>query len=148
MLYKQHLMQYYVIYSFKRCSSSKQCLIFSAVVESLTNFFCVLFNCRNTKKIIGYLGNEVSANLIPHHVNLSRVSTEDYQLMTSIIRDVMENDYPRLGLDSCDIKEELNKVGLQYTEHAVNYLLDLPVNISKYDRFYHPVSYLSWLIFL
>lgn len=42
------------------------------------------------------------------------MSTEDYQQMTSIIHGVMEGDYPRLGLDSCSLKEELNKVELQH----------------------------------
>jgi len=65
---------------------------------------------RNTKKIIDFLGKEINPSLIPHHISFSKVSPEDYQQMTSIIQGVMENDYPRLGLDNCDIKEELNKV--------------------------------------
>ncbi|KAG7333306.1 hypothetical protein KOW79_003441 [Hemibagrus wyckioides] len=83
------------------------------VVFAVLGFKANIMNAKcvelNTKKIVGYLGNEVSAALIPPHINLSHVSTEDYKLMTDIIRNVMENDYPHLGLDSCDIKEELNK---------------------------------------
>lgn len=90
-----------------------QCLIVSTVAETRLENICYVLNPRNTKKIVGYLGNEISVNLIPHHINLSHVSTEDYQQMTGIIRGVMEGEYSRLGLDSCDIKEELNKVGLQ-----------------------------------
>jgi solute carrier family 6 amino acid/orphan transporter-like 15/16/17/18/20 len=57
------------------------------------------------------LGNEVSHDLIPHHINFSAtVSAEDYQQMTEILRGVTEKDYPRLSLDSCSIEEELNKV--------------------------------------
>lgn len=41
------------------------------------------------------------------------MSTEDYQQMISIIRVVMEDSYPHLDLDSCDIKQELNKVGIK-----------------------------------
>ncbi|KAF5897546.1 sodium-dependent neutral amino acid transporter B(0)AT2 [Clarias magur] len=83
------------------------------VVFAVLGFKATIMNNKcvelNTKKIVGYLGNEVNANLIPHHINLSSVSTEDYQQMTSIIRGVLEDDYPRLGLDNCDINEELNK---------------------------------------
>lgn len=84
---------------------------------------CFLLNPRNTKKIVGYLDKEINANLIPHHINLSHVSAEDYQQMTSIIRGVMEGEYPRLGLDNCDIKEELNKVGLQQLKIPVQNML-------------------------
>lgn len=71
------------------------------------------FNPRNAKKIAGHLNNEVSPNLIPHHINLSHVSTEDYQQMISILRGVMEDSYPQLGLESCDLPQELNKVGIK-----------------------------------
>ncbi len=81
---------------------------------------------RNTKKIIGFLGKEINPDLIPHHINFSNVSPEDYQQMTNIIRGVMENDYPRLGLDNCDIKEELNKVrrSLKWTDTPQGNLRD------------------------
>lgn len=110
-------------------------------------YAAVLLNPRNTKKIVGYLGNEVSANLIPHHINLSRVSTEDYQQMTSIIRGVLEDDYPQLGLDGCDIKEELNKVGLQYLStsrflHRTCCIYKLHIHL-KHDSFNDFMSYES-----
>uniref|UniRef100_A0A8B9K4M5 Transporter n=1 Tax=Astyanax mexicanus TaxID=7994 RepID=A0A8B9K4M5_ASTMX len=99
---------------------------FDAVLVSFINFFTsvlatlVVFavlgfkaNIMNAKCFyilkFGYLGNEISHDLIPHHINFSQVSTEDYQQMIDIIRGVKENDYSRLGLDSCDITEELNK---------------------------------------
>lgn len=86
--------------------------------SDLTVDFLVEMCLRNTKKIIGFLGREINPGLIPHHINFSHVSPEDYQQMTNIIQGVMENDYPRLGLDNCDIKEELNKVrrSLQSTD--------------------------------
>uniref|UniRef100_A0A8C1BDC6 Transporter n=1 Tax=Cyprinus carpio carpio TaxID=630221 RepID=A0A8C1BDC6_CYPCA len=83
------------------------------VVFAVLGFKANIMNAKcvemNTKKIIDFLGKEINPSLIPHHINFSYVSPEDYQQMTNIIRGVMENDYPRLGLDSCDIKEELNK---------------------------------------
>ncbi|XP_076841055.1 sodium-dependent neutral amino acid transporter B(0)AT2 [Brachyhypopomus gauderio] len=84
-------------------------LVVFAVLGFKANFMnnkCVQLN---TKKIVGYLGNEISHDLIPHHINLSQVSPEDYNKMTDIIQAVMEGDYPRLGLDKCDIKDEMNK---------------------------------------
>ncbi|XP_007250636.3 sodium-dependent neutral amino acid transporter B(0)AT2 [Astyanax mexicanus] len=83
------------------------------VVFAVLGFKANIMNAKcvelNTKKIVGYLGNEISHDLIPHHINFSQVSTEDYQQMIEIIRGVKENDYSRLGLDSCDLTEELNK---------------------------------------
>ncbi|XP_062860812.1 sodium-dependent neutral amino acid transporter B(0)AT2 [Trichomycterus rosablanca] len=83
------------------------------VVFAVLGFKANIMNTKcvelNTKKIIGYLGNEINRDLIPHHINFSHVTVEDYQKMTDIIRSVLEKDYPHLGLDTCDIKEELNK---------------------------------------
>ncbi|XP_022529866.2 sodium-dependent neutral amino acid transporter B(0)AT2 [Astyanax mexicanus] len=102
---------------------------FDAVLVSLINFFTsilatlVVFavlgfkanivtnKCveLNTQKIVSYLGNEISYDLIPPHINFSRVSQEDYQQMIGLIRGVKEDDFSQLGLDSCDIKKELNQ---------------------------------------
>ncbi|XP_057204052.1 sodium-dependent neutral amino acid transporter B(0)AT2 [Triplophysa rosa] len=83
------------------------------VVFAVLGFKANIMNAKcvemNTKKIDDLLGKEINPSLIPHHINFSHVSPEDYQQMTTIIRGVMENDYPRLGLANCDIKEELNK---------------------------------------
>ncbi|XP_014003294.2 sodium-dependent neutral amino acid transporter B(0)AT2 [Salmo salar] len=84
------------------------------VVFAVLGFKANIMNAKcvalNTKKIVALLGNEVSNDLIPHHINFSAtVSAEDYQQMTEILRGVTEKDYPRLGLDSCSIEEELNK---------------------------------------
>nr|XP_029490739.1 sodium-dependent neutral amino acid transporter B(0)AT2-like [Oncorhynchus nerka] len=84
------------------------------VVFAVLGFKANIMNAKcvalNTKKIVALLGNEVSHDLIPHHINFSAtVSAEDYQQMTEILRGVTEKDYPRLGLDSCSIEEELNK---------------------------------------
>ncbi|XP_055795513.1 sodium-dependent neutral amino acid transporter B(0)AT2-like [Salvelinus fontinalis] len=92
---------------------------FTAVLATLVVFAVLGFKANimnakcvalNTKKIVALLGNEVSHDLIPHHINFSAtVSAEDYQQMTEILRGVTEKDYPSLGLDSCSIEEELNK---------------------------------------
>ncbi|XP_029910047.1 sodium-dependent neutral amino acid transporter B(0)AT2 [Myripristis murdjan] len=83
------------------------------VVFAVLGFKANIMNAKcvalNTKKIVGMLGSEISNNLIPHHINFTHVSAEDYQQMTEIIKKVTENDYTKLGLDSCSIEEELNK---------------------------------------
>ncbi|XP_049323298.1 sodium-dependent neutral amino acid transporter B(0)AT2-like [Astyanax mexicanus] len=68
----------------------------------------------NTQKIVGYLGTEISYDVIPPHIDFSKVSREDYQQIIGVIRGVKENDFSQLGLDSCDITEELNQ-GVQGT---------------------------------
>ncbi|KAG5830401.1 hypothetical protein ANANG_G00310230 [Anguilla anguilla] len=102
---------------------------FDAVLVSLINFFTsvlatlVVFavlgfkanimneKCvaLNTKKIVGYLGNEISRDLIPKHIDFGHVTPEDYQRITEIIRDVKESDYAQLGLEPCLIENELNQ---------------------------------------
>lgn len=59
------------------------------------------------------LGNGIEESLIPHHINLTKVggiSAEDYHQMIEVIKRVKEDDYQKLGLDSCSIEDELNKV--------------------------------------
>ncbi|KAI1888576.1 hypothetical protein AGOR_G00186590 [Albula goreensis] len=83
------------------------------VVFAVLGFKANIMNAKcvalNTKKIVGFLGNEISQDLIPRHIDFSHVTPEDYTLMTDIIRGVKESDYSRLGLDSCNIEDELNK---------------------------------------
>ncbi|XP_046906825.1 sodium-dependent neutral amino acid transporter B(0)AT2 [Hypomesus transpacificus] len=83
------------------------------VVFAVLGFKANIMNAKcvalNAKKIEGFLGNEISPQMIPHHINFSHVSAEDYRQMIDIIKGVTESDYPRLGLDSCSIEEELNK---------------------------------------
>ncbi|XP_076588231.1 sodium-dependent neutral amino acid transporter B(0)AT2 [Chaetodon auriga] len=105
---------------------------FDAVLVSLINFFTsvlatlVVFavlgfkaNIMNGKcialninKIVALLGNGIEESLIPHHINLtqaSQVSAEDYHQMIDIIKGVKEDEYQKLGLESCSIEDELNK---------------------------------------
>ncbi|XP_036375854.1 sodium-dependent neutral amino acid transporter B(0)AT2-like [Megalops cyprinoides] len=83
------------------------------VVFAVLGFKANIMNAKcvalNTKRIVGFLGTEISRDLIPQHINFSHVTPEDYQQMTDIIRRVKEDDYPRLGLDPCNIEDELNK---------------------------------------
>ncbi|XP_028813132.1 sodium-dependent neutral amino acid transporter B(0)AT2 [Denticeps clupeoides] len=84
-------------------------LVVFAVLGFKANIMNTKCVAENTKKIIGFLGTEISRDLIPHHINFSNVSPQDYHQMTDIIRGVEESDYSRLGLDSCSIEDELDK---------------------------------------
>ncbi|XP_069760140.1 sodium-dependent neutral amino acid transporter B(0)AT2 isoform X2 [Narcine bancroftii] len=103
---------------------------FDAVLVSLINFFTsilatlVVFavlgfkatmvneKCisRNSDKILEMLNEGViSHDLIPHHVNLSDVSATDYHQMYTILNEVKEEEFLKLGLDSCQLEDELNQ---------------------------------------
>ncbi|XP_029952170.1 sodium-dependent neutral amino acid transporter B(0)AT2 [Salarias fasciatus] len=94
---------------------------FTSVLATLVVFAVLGFKANimndkcialNTNRIVDLLGNGLEPSLIPHHINLtqsSQVSAEDYHKMISIIKDVKENEYDKLGLDSCSIEDELNK---------------------------------------
>jgi hypothetical protein len=66
---------------------------------------------RNSEMVIKFLktGN-ISQDIIPHHINLSAVTAEDYRLVYDIIQKVKEEEFPVLHLNSCQIEDELNKV--------------------------------------
>ncbi|XP_069019134.1 sodium-dependent neutral amino acid transporter B(0)AT2 [Embiotoca jacksoni] len=94
---------------------------FTSVLATLVVFAVLGFKANimngkcvalNTNKIVALLGNGVEASLIPHHINLSQVgqvSVEDYHQMIEVIRGVKEDEYQKLGLESCSIEDELNK---------------------------------------
>lgn len=52
----------------------------------------------------------ISRDVIPHHINLSAVTAEDYHLVYDIIQKVKEEEFAVLHLNSCQIEDELNKV--------------------------------------
>uniref|UniRef100_A0A3B1JRJ0 Solute carrier family 6 member 15 n=1 Tax=Astyanax mexicanus TaxID=7994 RepID=A0A3B1JRJ0_ASTMX len=95
---------------------------FTSILATLVVFAVLGFKANivttkcveNTQKIVGYLGTEISYDVIPPHIDFSKVSREDYQQIIGVIRGVKENDFSQLGLDSCDITEELNQ-GVQGT---------------------------------
>ncbi|XP_020382544.2 sodium-dependent neutral amino acid transporter B(0)AT2 [Rhincodon typus] len=74
---------------------------------NIINEKCIV---RNADKILEMLKvGAVSHDLIPHHVNLSDVSATDYHQMYNIIKEVKEEEFPKLGLDSCQLEDELNQ---------------------------------------
>ncbi|MGH0126468.1 UNVERIFIED_CONTAM: hypothetical protein FKN15_028315 [Acipenser sinensis] len=92
---------------------------FTSVLATLVVFAVLGFKANimnekcvalNTDKIIGFLNSGVlSHDLIPHHMNFSSINTVDYHQMTDIFKGVKETEFSSLGLDPCDIKDELNK---------------------------------------
>lgn len=76
-------------------------------------FLCFIVFYRNSEKILKLLkiGN-LSQDMIPHHINFSSITAEDYNLVYDIIRKVKEEEFDSLGLKSCQIEDELNKVRL------------------------------------
>ncbi|XP_061629950.1 sodium-dependent neutral amino acid transporter B(0)AT2 [Phyllopteryx taeniolatus] len=83
------------------------------VVFAVLGFKANIMNGRcvalNSNRIADLLGNGIDANLIPNHINLShRMSVDDYRQMIDDIKRVKDN-FAKLGLDSCNIEDELNK---------------------------------------
>uniref|UniRef100_A0A9L0RTL6 Solute carrier family 6 member 15 n=1 Tax=Equus caballus TaxID=9796 RepID=A0A9L0RTL6_HORSE len=74
---------------------------------SVINEKCI---AENSEMIIKFLkmGN-LSHDIIPHHINFSAVTAEDYHLVYDIVQKVKEGEFPALHLNSCQIEDELNK---------------------------------------
>uniref|UniRef100_A0A3B1KKK6 Solute carrier family 6 member 15 n=1 Tax=Astyanax mexicanus TaxID=7994 RepID=A0A3B1KKK6_ASTMX len=92
-----------------------------AVLVSFINFFTSILATLVVFAVLGFKANilviwvtKISYDVIPPHIDFSKVSREDYQQIIGVIRGVKENDFSQLGLDSCDITEELNQ-GVQGT---------------------------------
>lgn len=64
------------------------------------------------------MGN-LSQDMIPHHINFSSITAEDYNLVYDIIQKVKEEQFESLGLKSCQIEDELDKVrlSLEYRDY-------------------------------
>ncbi|KAK6472165.1 sodium-dependent neutral amino acid transporter SLC6A17 [Huso huso] len=74
---------------------------------NLMNEKCVV---DNAEKIMGYLNSNVlSHDLIPPHVNFSHLTVQDYTEMYGVIRTVREGSFSELGLEPCQLEDELNK---------------------------------------
>lgn len=56
------------------------------------------------------LGSLINASTIPPHINLTHVTPEDYQQMFESIRSFQGNRSEDLGLDACNVQNELDKV--------------------------------------
>ncbi|POI32698.1 hypothetical protein CIB84_003549 [Bambusicola thoracicus] len=74
---------------------------------NIINEKCVI---QNSEKILKLLktGN-LSQDMIPHHINFSSITAEDYNLVYDIIQKVKEEEFDSLGLKSCQIEDELGK---------------------------------------
>lgn len=71
---------------------------------------CLLVFSRNSAKIVSLLNTgNLSKDIIPHHINLSSITADDYNLVYDIIQKVKEEEFP-LGLKPCQIEDELDKV--------------------------------------
>ncbi|XP_024125295.1 sodium-dependent neutral amino acid transporter SLC6A17 [Oryzias melastigma] len=65
---------------------------------------------ENAEKILGFLNSNVlSHDLIPPHVNFSRLTTSEYAEIYGVIKTVKEDGFARLGLYPCLLEDELNK---------------------------------------
>uniref|UniRef100_A0A3P9A314 Transporter n=1 Tax=Esox lucius TaxID=8010 RepID=A0A3P9A314_ESOLU len=85
-------------------------LVVFAVLGFKANLMCEKCVIENAEKILGYLNSNVlSHDLIPSHVNFSKMSLVDYAEMYGVIRTVKEGSFDRLGLDPCLLEDELNK---------------------------------------
>lgn len=65
------------------------------------------------------MGN-LSQDMIPHHINFSSITAEDYNLVYDIIQKVKEEQFNSLGLKSCQVEDELDKVrlSLEYRDYG------------------------------
>ncbi|XP_015673682.1 sodium-dependent neutral amino acid transporter B(0)AT2 [Protobothrops mucrosquamatus] len=73
---------------------------------NIINEKCII---QNSQQIISLLNSgNLSKAIIPHHINLSSITAEDYNLVYDIIQKVKEEEFP-LGLKPCQIEDELNK---------------------------------------
>ncbi|XP_013929874.1 PREDICTED: sodium-dependent neutral amino acid transporter B(0)AT2 [Thamnophis sirtalis] len=73
---------------------------------NIINEKCIV---QNSQQIISLLNSgNLSKAIIPHHINLSSITAEDYNLVYDIIQKVKEEEFP-LGLKPCQIEDELNK---------------------------------------
>lgn len=64
------------------------------------------FCFRNVKRILDLRGTSINDSLIPQLSNLTQVRAEEYQQIYDSLKGFQE-----LGLESCNIENELNKVG-------------------------------------
>ncbi|XP_048205607.1 sodium-dependent neutral amino acid transporter B(0)AT2 [Perognathus longimembris pacificus] len=74
---------------------------------NVVNERCIAQNSEMIIKLVK-MGN-ISQDIIPHHINLSAVTAEDYYLLYDVIEKVKEEEFPVLHLNSCQIGDELNK---------------------------------------
>ncbi|KAA8590353.1 hypothetical protein FQN60_014287 [Etheostoma spectabile] len=70
-----------------RLQTALPATVFSVQYLRTSESCCVgVLRPLNTNKIVSLLGNGIEPSLIPHHINLTHVSAEDYQQMIDIIK--------------------------------------------------------------
>ncbi|KAG8513971.1 Sodium-dependent neutral amino acid transporter B(0)AT2, partial [Galemys pyrenaicus] len=74
---------------------------------NVINEKCIVENSEMIMKFLK-IGN-ISQDIIPHHINFSVITAEDYHLVYDILQKVKEEEFPALHLNSCQIEDELNK---------------------------------------
>uniref|UniRef100_A0AAF6ZZR5 Solute carrier family 6 member 15 n=1 Tax=Bos taurus TaxID=9913 RepID=A0AAF6ZZR5_BOVIN len=103
---------------------------FDAVLVSFINFFTSILATLVVFAVLGFKANvinekciaensemiiklvkmgNISQDIIPHHINFSAITAEDYDLIYDIIQKVKEEEFPALHLNACQIEDELNK---------------------------------------
>ncbi|KAG8578178.1 hypothetical protein GDO81_010413 [Engystomops pustulosus] len=103
---------------------------FDAVLVSLINFFTSVLATLVVFAVLGFKANimnescisenagkivrllqagNLSHSVIPHHVNFSSITAQDYELVYDIIKKVKEEEFDALGLAACQIEDELDK---------------------------------------
>lgn len=56
------------------------------------------------------LGSRINHSMIPQHVNLTHAMPDDYQLTFESIKSFQGGRFDELGLEACNIQDELDKV--------------------------------------
>lgn len=56
------------------------------------------------------LGTRINESGIPQHINFTQVTPEDYQHMYESIKAFEGSGFKDLGLEACNVENELNKV--------------------------------------
>lgn len=78
------------------------------------------FCCRNMGRILELRGTSINESVIPQHVNATQVTAEEYQQLYETIKGFQGSQFKELGLESCNIETELNKVGAKGVPPRLN----------------------------
>lgn len=62
-------------------------------------------------RVLDLRGTSINESMIPQHINLTQVTAEEYQQLYEAIKGFYGSRFQELGLESCNIKNELDKVG-------------------------------------
>lgn len=97
--------------SVSTCNKRHPITISLTAVSTKALYIYLSCPCSNAEKILGFLNSGVlSRELIPQHINFSHLTAEGYTEMYGVIKAVKEDSFAQLGLDACQLEDELNKV--------------------------------------